>query len=171
VGTGGTGSGGILGSGGTGSGGKTAADAGPIDCTGDCPPLDAGRDVAVLSPDVRLVGAIAPGCDLSAAAKAIADLGLIATTSAETLNATLPSPLSGPDWGLKAIICRDGGYDISALAGQTVCLVKQPIVHPCEQSPCLAWVVMSGGDVKCVYESDDSVPGLYPPGDYTYLCP
>jgi hypothetical protein len=118
-------------------------DAGPPDLS---PPMD--------SP-------VAPGCDVAAARAEMTARGLTVAGAALTFNDTLPAPISGPNWGLKSIACQDGGYDISSLAGQTVCLVEQPIAQACAQAPNLAWAVMSDGAVKCVYKSDNSTPGIY----------
>jgi hypothetical protein len=151
---------------------------GQITCTFQhvgCRGTDAGQpdrssvDVLV-APDTPLDSAVAPGCDVAAARAAMTARGLTLTGPAETLNNTLPSPISGPNWGLKSIACQDGGYDISSLAGQTVCLVKQTIVQPCAQAPYLAWAVMSDGVVKCVYRSADSNPGIYAV-DSGFTCP
>jgi hypothetical protein len=105
----------------------------------------------------------APGCDVDVAMKTIAGLGLTTVGSAQTLNATLSATLTDDNWGLKATACQQGGYDITALAGQTICLVQQGISRVCAGAPDTAWVLMSTGAVKCVYESATTgVPGIYP---------
>jgi hypothetical protein len=150
-------------------------DAGTTDgtfVTPDVAVLASGRDAgttdgAFVTPDVAV---LAPGCDIAAAQAEMTARGLVLAGFPETLNLTLPSPISGPDWGLKSIACQDGGYDISSLAGQTVCLVKQPIVPACDRAPYLAWTVMSEGTVKCVYRSNDSTPGIFAV-DGGYACP
>ena len=40
------------------------------------------------------------------------------TGSAKQIEAQLPIKLSGADWGLKKIVCEQGGYDLSAYAGK-----------------------------------------------------
>ena len=140
-----------------------------IGCRSDAGMPDGSVDVQV-GPDAPLDSTVAPGCDVVAARAAMTARGLVVTGSAETLNDTLPSVIDGPNWGLKSTACQNGGYDISGLAGQTVCLVKQPIAQACAQSPYLAWALMSGGAVKCVYKSDDTNPGIYAVDD-GYACP
>jgi len=101
------------------------------------------------------------------ASQTVAALGLTPVGSARTLNATLPAALASDDnWGLKATICQQGGYDITALAGQTICMVGQSIPQACSASPDTVWVVMSSGSVKCAYESSSTAgnPGLYAVG-------
>jgi len=122
---------------------------------------DAGQDAA-----------IAPGCDLQAAAYTIGALGLSTVGGVQTMDVQLPTALmSDENWGLKADACQQGGYDISALAGQTVCLVGQGIPQACAASPDTVWVVMSSGAVKCVYESSNTAgpPGIYAVGG-SYCC-
>ena len=139
-----------------------------LDQSKNCAALDAGTD-SQRALDAPVDSATASGCDVAAAQAAMAALGLVAAGSATTLNDTLPSPISGPNWGLKSTACQDGGYDISGLAGQTVCLVKQPIAQACAQAPDFAWAVMTAGQLKCVYESAESNPGIYAVGGY--VCP
>jgi hypothetical protein len=133
-------------------------------CTDGCQSPDGGPAPAVdAGPDI----AVAPGCDLRLASQAIAALGLKTVGDAQTLNVTLPTTLStDANWGLKATICQQGGFNITALAGQTVCLVGQSIPQACAASPDNVWVVMSNGQVKCIYESSRTAgaPGLYPVG-------
>src|ERR1017187_3354173 len=140
-----------------------------IGCRGDAGIPDRRADVQI-APDAPLDSAVAPGCDVAAARAAMAASGLVVTGSAETHNETLPFPISGPNWGLKSTACQDGGYDITGLAGQTVCLVKQTIVQACAQAPYLAWAVMSAGSVQCLYKTDDTTPGVYAVNG-GYVCP
>jgi hypothetical protein len=140
-----------------------------LDPSKNCAALDAGSDGQVTL-DASADEAVAPGCDVGVARAAMAARGLVVTGSAETHNETLPSPISGPNWGLKSIACKDGGYDITLLAGQTVCLVKQTIVQACAKAPYLAWAVMSAGSVQCLYKTDDTTPGVYAV-NAGYVCP
>jgi len=120
-------------------------------CTGACPLLDSGQDLP-----------IPPGCDLTIASQAIAALGLTTVGSAQAVDATLSATLTDDNWGTKAMACQQGGYDITPLAGQTVCLVGQSITQACAAAPSTVWVVMTGGAVRCVYESALSNGGIYP---------
>jgi hypothetical protein len=126
-------------------------DAGTI----DAPPADAQGDTG-----------ISPGCDLDVASGTMAALGLTTWGSAQTSNATLPAVLAtDPNWGLKADACQQAGYDITALAGKTVCLAAQDINETCQGNPSTAWVMMNNGAVACVYKTVrqgfGSTPGVY----------
>jgi hypothetical protein len=128
----------------------------PVRSNSKCPPADGGPDLAS-----------APGCDLKVAAQAVAALGIAAVGDPRTLTTTLPASISNDaQWGVKASVCQQGGYDISSLAGQTVCLVGQGFTPACAGSPDTEWVVMSNGAVKCVYGSSQtaSAPGVFPAG-------
>ena len=81
-----------------------------VDCT--CNP-DAGASDAPPA-DAQGGTAIAPGCDLDVAWKAIAAAGLTAEGFPQTLSDTLPATLAtDTNWGLKAAVCQQGGYDIT----------------------------------------------------------
>jgi hypothetical protein len=126
-------------------------DAGAI----DAPPTDAQGDTG-----------ISPGCDLDVASKTMAAFGLTTWGSAQTSNATLPAVLAtDANWGLKADVCRQAGYDITVLAGKTVCLAAQDINQTCQGNPATVWVMMSNGAVACVYKAVrqgyGSTPGVY----------
>jgi hypothetical protein len=129
-------------------------DAGAI----DAPPADAQGDTG-----------IAPGCDLTVASNAIAALGLTAPGSPQTSNFTLPAGLMDGGWDLKASVCQQAGYDITSLAGKTVCLLGQDMTQKCQGIPATAWVVMNNGAVACVYKADRQgfgpLPGVYAAND------
>jgi len=105
------------------------------------------------------------GCDLGAAAQAITDLGIVVQGSPDTLNETLPAALTDANWGVKSQACQDGGYDISALASTTVCLVGQDMTQLCDGDAARVWVVMRDGAVECVYKAvgpaSSITPGVY----------
>ncbi len=133
-----------------------------VDCT--CNP-DAGTSDASRT-DAWGDSAVAPGCDLDVAAKAIAASGVNAVGSPQTLNVTLPTTMATDDnWGLKETICQQGGYDIAPLAGKTVCLVEQGSTQLCQGAPSDVWVVMNDGAVACIYKAVRQgvmlAPGVY----------
>ena len=120
--------------------------------------------------------AIAPGCDLAVASSAIAALGLTAVGTPQTLNQTLPAALATDDnWGLKATVCQQGGYDITPLAGKTVCLLGQDITQMCQGLPASVWGLMNNGAVACVYKTirkEFSIPpGVYAANDANCVQP
>lgn len=143
-----------------------------VDCTCnqdagavDAPPADAQGDTG-----------IAPGCDPSAASAALTALSITPVGTPQTLNATLPAVLATDDnWGLKATVCRQAGYDITALAGKTVCLLGQDMTQVCQGIPATAWVVMNNGAVACVYKSLRQgfrlAPGVYAANDANCVQP
>jgi hypothetical protein len=97
---------------------------------------------------------VATGCDKAVALRAIAALGLTATSTAQTLSQTLPAVLAtDPDWGLKAAACQQGGYDITALAGSSVCLLSEEITQSCQGYPAEVWVIMNDGVTAWVYKT------------------
>ena len=126
--------------------------------------------------DAQGEAAIAPGCDLSVASSAIATDGLTAVGAPQTLDVTLPTTLPTDDnWGLKATVCQEGGYDITPLAGKTVCLVGQDISQTCQGAPARVWVLMDNGAVRCVYKAVRPgvvlAPGVYSATDPTCAQP
>jgi len=130
-------------------------DAGTI----DAPPADAQGDTG-----------IAPGCDPAAASAALTALGIAPVGAAQTFDATLPTALATDDnWGLKATVCQQAGYDITPLAGKTVCLLGQDVTQECQGIPATAWVVMNNGAVACLYKADRQgfgpLPGVYAAND------
>jgi hypothetical protein len=86
----------------------------------------------------------------------------------ETFTQMLPATLTDANWGMKATVCAQGGYDIQPLAGHTICLAGEDISQTCSGQPLRAWVLMSDGVVMCVYEAgrpgSASTNGLYPAG-------
>ncbi len=102
------------------------------------------------------------GCDVTKAAEAVAAAGLTTVGEAQTSNEDLPANLSsGPNWGVKDIECEEGGYDLSSVAGKTVCLVSFDSTELCQDLPARVWVVMSDGVVRCIYKSAFATPGVY----------
>ena len=109
---------------------------------------------------------LAKGCDEAVALRTIADLGLTVTSTPQTITQTLPAVLAtDANWGLKASACQQGGYDITALAGSTVCLLSEDITQLCQGYPAEVWLVMSGDTTACVYKTvrpgAPIVPGVY----------
>ena len=133
-----------------------------VDCT--CNP-DAGTSDAPPA-DAQGGTAIAPGCDLDVAWKAIAAAGLTAEGFPQTLSDTLPATLAtDTNWGLKAAVCQQGGYDITPLAGKSICLLEQDITQRCQGNPASVSVLMDNGAVACIYKTVrkgfGATPGVY----------
>ncbi len=132
-----------------------------------CPdaPSDGG---SALSVDA----AVALGCDPAKAAQAVSAAGLTISGEAQTMSVDLPSSLSASaNWGVKESACRAGGYDLSAVAGESVCLVSFASTELCQDVPTDAWVVMSDDIVRCIYlavrPGSPMTPGVYSVHDST----
>lgn len=81
-------------------------------------------------------------------------LNMVTTGQPTQTEMQLPSDLSGPNWGLKAIVCQEGGYDIPAYAGKAVLLTSYPINQVYDgKEPLQVWVITSGNKIVCVYRS------------------
>ena len=133
-----------------------------VDCTCN---QDAGTSDAPVA-DAQGGTAIAPGCDLDVAWKAIAAAGLTSMGFPQTLNDTLPATLAtDTNWGLKATVCQEGGYDITPLAGKPICLLEQDITQRCQGNPASVSVLMNNGAVACIYKTVrkgfGATPGVY----------
>jgi hypothetical protein len=96
-------------------------------------------------------GGSAGSCDVQLAQQTVQALGLTAAGPPSTFQETLPTELTGPNWGLRDITCQEGGYDLSRFAGTTVCSVMQEITSVFQGLPAEAWVLMRDGMVGCVY--------------------
>jgi hypothetical protein len=137
----------------------------PATCRGLCEPEADGGSVD--GGPAKPTDAAGPtGCDVAKAAQAVSSAGLVTVSVGQTLDVSLPSDLaSSANWGVKEVECREGGYDLSAVAGKTVCLVSFATTTVCQDQPTDAWVVMSDGIVRCIYQAvrpgSDSAPGVY----------
>jgi hypothetical protein len=96
------------------------------------------------------------GCDLDAASEAIAALGVTVVGVPRTDNMTLPAPLATvgvyTEWSLLASTCHEGGYDITALAGKTICVLQEDLTQLCQGLPSSVAVLMNNGSVACIYK-------------------
>jgi hypothetical protein len=78
----------------------------------------------------------------------------------------LPEILSDADWGLKKDICRQGGYNLSPYAGQSVWLISYPIEEKYREEALDVWIIISQSRIACVYKSardgSNLAPGIFP---------
>jgi hypothetical protein len=140
-----------------------------VPCRGLCEPTPDGGTADKPNP---VDAGPAPGCDVSKAAQALSAAGITTVGEAQTLNEDLPASLSaGANWGVKNIACSEGGYDLSPVAGKTVCLVSYDSTSLCQQLAAKAWVVMSEGTVRCIYQSAALNPGVYSVHDASCTSP
>jgi len=111
------------------------------------------------------MGGVAAGCDLEVARQALVALGIGTVGAASTSTTMLPATLTDAQWSVKSEACREGGYDLAAVAGTNVCLVSQVFTGMCQGNPARVWVLMSNGAVQCVYlalcPGSRIVPGVY----------
>jgi hypothetical protein len=129
-------------------------DAGAI----DAPPADAQGDTGM-----------APGCDPAAASAALTALGITPVGAPQTDSETLPLPLTSngvyTEWSLIASSCQQGGYDITPLAGKTICALGQDMTQLCQGLPAGVTVLMNSGSVACIYKhiraEDTIAPGIW----------
>lgn len=80
---------------------------------------------------------------------------------------TLPVTLTDANWGLKQIICQEGGYDLTPYAGKTVNAYSYPIREKYNGiEPLTLWVLNDGQKVICAYKAvrtgSQLTPGIFP---------
>lgn len=83
----------------------------------------------------------------------------------------LPTNLSGPNWGLKEIVCKQGGYDLSSCAGKELLFTSLPIneiyIFQNIKAPLSACVLTCEDKIACVFKADRGkgrdllVPGIF----------
>jgi len=93
------------------------------------------------------------------------DLHLEGDGNPETQETTLPEQLTDADWGLKATVCEQAGYDLNAYAGESVFLTKYSITETCNGEPLYLWVITKDNECICPYktvrEGSGLAPGVY----------
>jgi hypothetical protein len=80
---------------------------------------------------------------------------------------TLPKTLADANWGLKQIICQEGGYDLTPYAGKTIDAYYYPIREKYNGiEPLSLWILNDGQKVICAYKAVRSgsqlTPGIFP---------
>jgi hypothetical protein len=90
----------------------------------------------------------------------------VAGPATKQIDVQLPPKLSDANWGLKKIICEQGGYDLSAYAGKKVTLSCFSMREKYNSKESLnVWVVSSGDNIACVYkavgEGSSMAPGVF----------
>jgi hypothetical protein len=92
-------------------------------------------------------------------------LGFETTGEATVQTVDLPSQLDDANWGLKAMVCQEGGYDLYFYAGETVTLTSVDITETCQGEALRLWVVSKDEDIICVYktvrEGSGAAPGVW----------
>jgi hypothetical protein len=73
--------------------------------------------------------------------------------------------LTDAQWSVKSEACDQGGYNLSPVAGRTVCLVSQITTQMCQANPARVYVMMTAGAVRCVFKAlcpgSRLAPGVY----------
>lgn len=105
------------------------------------------------------------GCDVQIAQEAISALGVTAVGEPRVSSDDVPAMLTDAEWTVKADACRRGNYDLSPVAGTSVCLVTQDTTELCQENPARVVVVMSEGLVRCIFKvlcpGTRIAPGVY----------
>jgi hypothetical protein len=108
---------------------------------------------------------VSAGCDLDVARQALAALGIATMGDFSTTAMTLPAMLTDAQWSVKSAECSQGGYDLSTVAGTTVCLASAVFNGTCQGYPARVYVLMSNGSVQCIYRAlcagSRIAPGVY----------
>lgn len=97
-------------------------------------------------------------------------LALHPTGRAEVKEINLPDDLdAGPNWGVKAYECREGGYDLYPYAGDSATLTSMNIMGRCSVERIKVWVVSKEDAIACVYftvrEGSTLTPGVFDVND------
>jgi hypothetical protein len=96
-------------------------------------------------------------------------LNIEVTGPAKQIEETLPAELSGPNYGLKKIICERSGWNLSAFAGKKVLFTCFPIKEKYENELLNVWVISYGEKIVCIYktvrEGSALTPGIFPVGN------
>lgn len=81
-------------------------------------------------------------------------LNIQITGSAKSIELTLPQTLSDANWGMKQVVCREGGYDLASYAGKTLFFTYYPTNEVWNNSePLNVWIVTIGDKIACVYKA------------------
>ena len=93
------------------------------------------------------------------------DLTLEGDGDPETRYFTLPEELNDANWGLKAIVCEDAGYDLYAHAGEDIVADRYSIAETCYTEFLYLWILIKDDECICAYktirEDSDFVPGVF----------
>ena len=103
-------------------------------------------------------GGSSSNSDVATSALTQCGISIVGSPSVGTVD--LPSSLTGPDYGVKASACQQSGWDLSQCAGQSATFTSYDTGTTDQWGSITAWVVSIGSKVCCVYESDDSNPGI-----------
>ncbi len=89
------------------------------------------------------------------------------TSSAREVALVLPLEFSDANWGHKALVCADGGYDLNAYAGKEVILLSYNIGGYVSFQPLMVWAILDQEREKCicmfktVRPGSGLVPGIF----------
>ncbi|MCZ7397575.1 MAG: DUF4830 domain-containing protein [Candidatus Methanoperedens sp.] len=67
------------------------------------------------------------------------------------LSVNLPETFSDANWGLKKIICEEGGYDLAKYANQAVNIYSYRSNRYYEKEQLNVWVITDENEVICMY--------------------
>jgi hypothetical protein len=127
-------------------------------------PTSAGSATASADPSSSSSTLAASDGAAGVARRALARLDVQVSGIPRVFETVLPAQLTDANHGVKAAACRGGGYDLDAVAGRAVTFVGYDTT--CSHGPRIAWAVVRGDAVACVYlsctERDSAAPGIWP---------
>ena len=130
-----------------------------LDATGGASPVATGGASPVATGGAPM-GGTSSVSNLATATLAQCNIPSLGVPSEQLID--IPSELTGPNWSIKASNCEQGGWDLSQCAGHTATFTSVNTGTTTGSGTLTAWVVTLGSTVCCVYESDESDPGIYP---------
>ena len=103
---------------------------------------------------------------VSARSSAVAQAhGLHITGGAVVIDTALPGRLDDANWGPKAAVSRDAGFDLAPLAGRSVVLARYAVSERYGREPLYLWLVENGDRVVGAYlsvrERSTLTPGVF----------
>jgi hypothetical protein len=76
------------------------------------------------------------------------------TSEGQTSEIELPKDMSGPNWGLKCMVCEEAGYHLEKHGGEKVQLTRFQTSEVYNDRDTLdVWVVHKNNEIFCVYKA------------------
>ncbi|MDO8726287.1 MAG: hypothetical protein Q7J35_09505 [Candidatus Methanoperedens sp.] len=94
--------------------------------------------------------------------KELDKIGIRTSGFNKQLSLNLPETLSDANWGLKKIVCEEGGYDLAKYANQAVNINSYRSNRYYENEQLNVWVVTTENEIICVYLTVGEASGLAP---------
>lgn len=93
-------------------------------------------------------------------------LNITGVEKTKEIELRLPEILSDDNWGVKELICKDGGYNLSDYAGKNVLLTRYSTNEIYDKTePLDVWIIKDKDKIVCVYktvkEGSNMAPGVF----------